>query len=492
MELAENEVKEFNKDELLSETTFDSIYAINNDITRARYIAQLSARAKDLRISTEFKGLLKVYEELYRQRDKIIKQRAAEGNNTLLLDYGKHGKPLSTVDNFLKILQFDNKFKDLSLNEFSYCPEKLVDGQRERWTDVDDSLTRQYIEKKYRIHNKDKLSDALKIYFYKKSYHPIKQIIEGVEWDGVERIPTLLIKWLKCNDNDYSREVSRLIFAGGINRLYSPGCKFDDVPVLIGTKQGEGKSTFVRWLALRDDFFAEVCDIEGQRGIEALEGAWICEIAELLALTKIKEVEAVKAYITKQSDKYRRPFDKRISEIKRQCIFIGTTNKEQFLTDKTGNRRFYPIKVNSSGYELFEHKEDIQADILQAWAEAKAKYDKGLMLPCADKAFSVIAKERQQDATEEDYRESLIRAYLDDKQITCIMDIWENALREYYRKPNRRESNEIALILQSLEHWERGGTSRQFKKYGYTVQCWKRKEIADGFLMCDTSDNPFN
>ena len=91
---------------------------------------------------------------------------------------------------------------------------------------------------------------------------------------------------------------------------------------------------------MEDDFFREVTEFEGQKGIEAVEGGWICEVSELLALTKVKEQEAVKSYLTRLSDTYRRPFDKRVTEHKRQCIFIGTTNKEQFLTDKTGNRRF--------------------------------------------------------------------------------------------------------------------------------------------------------
>ncbi len=154
---------------------------------------------------------------------------------------------------------------------------------------------------------------------------------------------------MKAEDNEYTREVSRLIFAGGIHRLYSPGCKFDDVPVLIGTSQGEGKSTIVRWLAIHDDHFTEVTEIDGQKGVEQLEGAWICEIAELLALTKAKEQEAVKSYIARLKDKYRKPWGKNTDELPRRCIFIGTTNNEQFLRDKTGNRRFYPVKVNSKG-----------------------------------------------------------------------------------------------------------------------------------------------
>jgi predicted P-loop ATPase len=225
---------------------------------------------------------------------------------------------------------------------------------------------------------------------------------------------------------------------------------------LIGTKQGEGKSTFARWLAIQDEFFTEVTEIEGQKGIEAIEGAWICEIAELLAVTKSKEVEAVKSYITKLVDRYRRPFDRRTTDHKRQCVFIGTTNKEQFLTDKTGNRRWYPVKVNSSGYDLHDHKEEIQADILQAWAEAKYLYDEGKLPPYADRNLLAEIKAKQEQAVEDDYRIGMISDYVSEKDKVCILELWKFALKNDFSKPTRKDSNELALILQSLGEWERG------------------------------------
>jgi predicted P-loop ATPase len=358
------------------------------------------------------------------------------------------------------ILRNDKTFASLRFNQLSYCPEHIVNGKLERWQDKDDSQTRAYIEQNYKIHSREKLDDALRIIFAEREYHPIKQIIEAVEWDGVSRIQTLFIKWLKCEDTPYIREVTRLVFAGGIHRLYNAGCKFDDVCVLIGTKQGEGKSTFARWLAIQDEFFTEVTEIEGQKGIEAIEGAWICEIAELLAVTKSKEVEAVKSYITKLVDRYRRPFDRRTTDHKRQCVFIGTTNKEQFLTDKTGNRRWYPVKVMSSGYDLHDNKEEIQADIIQAWAEAKHLYDEGKLPPYADRNLLADIREMQSKAVEDDYRVGMIEDYVKNKDKVCVLELWKYALDNEYSKPTRRESNEITLILQSIGGWERGKIER--------------------------------
>jgi len=405
------------------------------------------------------------------------------------LETNENGKPKNTISNFISIIKQDEYFASLQFNELSNSPEKITNNKIELWTDTDDSMARNYIEKKYRILNQKALEDALRIVFKERTYHPIKRAIESVQWDGNQRISTLLIKWLGCDNNSYSRELSRLIFAGGINRLYNAGCKFDDVVVLTG-EQGAGKSTFVRFLALNDDFYSEVTEIDGQKGMESVEGSWIIEIGELLALNKAKDVESIKAYISRQKDKYRRPYDRRVTMNNRQCIFIGTTNKSQFLTDKTGNRRFYPLTVANVGYSLFENQEELKADIIQCWAEAKAKYDRGEMVPCADKNLTNIIKERQENALEDDYREGLIFSYLKDKSETCVIDIWTNALTNQ-NKPTRKDSNEITSILQNCKEWEPNNRKR-FHEFGQQRVWTKRTQTPLYQLDSCDNDNKLN
>jgi predicted P-loop ATPase len=440
----------------------ENIYAIQSqpeevrEQLKALYFARLQELQADKELKNQVKKMFKAFEKADKELAEAYTRQHAKENAEIPLTFDGQGRPMATIDNFLMILRNDKTFESLRFNQLSYCPEHIVNGKLERWQDKDDSRTRAYIEQKYKIHSREKLDDALRIIFAEREYHPIKQIIEAVEWDGVSRIQTLFIKWLKCEDTPYIREVTRLVFAGGIHRLYNPGCKFDDVCVLIGTKQGEGKSSFVRWLAIQDEFFTEVNEIEGQKGIEILEGAWICELSELLALTKAKEVEAVKSYITKLVDRYRRPFDRRTTDHKRQCIFIGSTNRSAFLTDKTGNRRFYPVEVHSSGYDLHDHAEEIKIDIIQAWAEAKRLYDEGKLQPYADRSLLADIREAQGKAVEDDYRVGMIEDYIKDKDKVCIMELWKYALDNDFSKPTRRESNEITLILQSIGGWERG------------------------------------
>ena len=487
--LDKKEISQLDDFGMFDKKIFDELYDISDPLEHERIKALLLIRAAELGIENQFNRLLKKYDKELEKIQDLYAKTKAEHEDAIPIKRGAKGKVICSIENFLIIMRNDEKFNNLQFNLLSHSPERISGGKTERWADADDAAVREYIESKYNLHSKDKLDDALRIVFREREYHPIKQIIESVSWDGKERIPTLLIKWLKCEDTPYTREVSRLIFAGGINRLYNPGCKFDDVPVLIGTKQGEGKSTFVRWLALKDEFFTEVTEIEGQKGIEAIEGSWICEIAELLALTKAKEVEAVKSYITKQSDKYRRPFDKRTSEVKRQCIFIGTTNKEQFLTDKTGNRRFYPVKVRQSGYELFKNEKSIRREILQCWAEAKVKYEKNEMLPVADSAIMEEIKIHQQNAVEDDYRDGIIEAYLENRHMVCIIELWQKALGNETIKPTKRDSNEISLIMQRMSGWEKSKNAVRVSPYGVQKVWYK---ISDGdFYEAPNEKIPF-
>lgn len=454
------EAKELTELQILQPEVFAEVLDLESEVERLELTEELQERAKALGVEAAFKRRLKAYQKDNERINAFVTQY------DFYLERNKDGKVMNTTTNYLNILRNDQRFKGkLMLNELSDTPEKRVGEKIVAWSDVDDSKTRCYIEKTYGIFSEKKLYDALNIIFKENSYNPVKDIIEPVKWDGVERIHKLLHKWLGVENTAYTREVSRLIFAGGIHRLYNPGCKFDDMPVLIGTKQGEGKSTFVSWLALKDDFFTEVKEIEGQKGVEALQGTWICEMGELLALTKAKEVEAVKQYITCRVDTYRRPYERRTTKNPRKCIFIGTTNKEQFLTDKTGNRRFYPVTVNCSGYDLFDHKEEIQNDILQCWAEALYLYDQNKLPPYADRTLLKEIKEEQAKAVEDDYRVGLIESYLEKKDTTCILEIWSEALNEW-GKPKPKDSAEIALILEKMDGWVNTKKTQRFKQYG--------------------------
>lgn len=371
---------------------------------------------------------------------------------------------------------------------------EMKDGELviRKWSDTDEAASRNYIEAQFGLYSKDKHNDALRLLFAERTYHPIKDIVDSLSWDGKNRIEHFLSKWLLVEDSAYTREVSRLIFAGGINRLYRPGCKFDDVPILIGVRQGEGKSTVVRYLAINDAYYGEIKTVDGQQSIEQLRGKWICEISELIALTKQKEQEAVKAYITRSIDSYRVPWDKNISEFPRQCIFVGTTNDSQPLVDKTGNRRYYPVEVHSDGYYVADHEDEIRDYICQCWAEARERFKQGKLPAYADRKLGKEYREAQESAMQDDWRVGAIKLFLDRKlagELTCVREVCHRALSsnpDMPKDPSLAESKDIGRILDHLDGWERCKTSRRVGVYG-TQRCWMKLDNG----TTDREDKPF-
>jgi predicted P-loop ATPase len=262
------------------------------------------------------------------------------------------------------------------------------------------------------------------------------------------------------------------------------------VPILIGTEQGEGKSTIIRFLAINDDYYGEIKSVDGQPSIEQLQGKWICEISELLALTKSKEQEAVKAYITRQVDSYRKPWDKNISEFPRRCVFIGTSNDSNPLVDKTGNRRYYPVEVHSNGYVVYDHETEIRDYALQCWAEARDRMRAGKMLNFADQALVKYYREAQENAMQDDWRVGAIQAFLEQKapgELTCVREVAHRALSsnpDFPHEPTLAESKDIGRILNKLPDWERVNGSRTVGVYG-NQKAWKKKQPPDAKIEED-------
>ena len=465
-------LSDFTADDLLWATHFDLWEC--EPTNRDKIITILTLKARNLGVEKEF---LKTVEEVFQRETEFgIDKRLMSKESVLpFLELDNKGKPTATVNNFATILRKDAYFLGIKKNELTGKPVQRSEEKSILWTDADDARAKNYMELVYGIYNSAKYDEAFRMVISERSFHPVKDKIESITWDGQHRITEFLIKWMKAEDSPYTREVSRLIFAGGIHRLYRPGCKFDYMPVLIGTKQGEGKSTIVRWLNMCDEYFGEVTDFEGQRGIEALEGVWICEVSELLACNRAKELEAVKSYLSRQNDRYRMPFDKHVTDHPRQCIFIGTTNKMQFLTDKTGSRRFYPVRVRQNAFELYKKEDEVKAYIEQCWAEAKHLFDKDELSTVADYTLGIVMREKQQEATEDDYREGLIVKYLEDKKETCILELWQEALHNFGTKPTQKDSREIGLIMQGMADWEKQSTPRLYKEYG-KQRVWKKNE----------------
>ncbi|EGQ3947556.1 hypothetical protein I0631_002021 [Staphylococcus pseudintermedius] len=192
-------------------------------------------------------------------------------------------------------------------------------------------------------------------------------------WDGVSRLERLFIKYLGVDDTEVNRVVTRKTLIAAVARVMNPGCKFDYMLTLYGP-QGVGKSAILKKLG--GAWFSDsLVSVTGKEAYEALQGVWIMEMAELAA-TRKAEVEAIKHFISKQIDRFRVAYGHYIEDFPRQCIFIGTTNKIDFLKDETGGRRFWPLTVNPDKVEE-NWSQLTKDDINQIWAEAQYFYEQG-------------------------------------------------------------------------------------------------------------------
>lgn len=181
----------------------------------------------------------------------------------------------------------------------------------------------------------------------------MRDYLDGIPaWDGIPRVETLMHDYFGAEDTPLVRAMTKKTLVAGVARVIEPGIKFDNVLVLQGD-QGIGKSTL--WKKLAGTWFSDsLRSMEDNKAFEALRGIWIGELAELAA-TKKSEVEAQKAFLSSQVDRYRPAFGRRVQEFPRQCILVGTTNEHEFLRDRTGNRRFWVVKLEKSGkHDVFK------------------------------------------------------------------------------------------------------------------------------------------
>ena len=359
--------------------------------------------------------------------DKVLDMPKFNLNNS--------GKPVSSPQNVVLILEsFESKMTLLGYNEFTGAVEKLDKTPWEtlkgEWDSEDTSLFSVYIDKQFHFTpKKDYIEDAVLEVARRRIFNPVKERIESVDWDGVPRVKYFFHKLLGCEDNIYTREVSQMFLTGLIGRVYKPGIKFDNVPVLIGP-QGIGKSTVAR--RLLPDAFTDTPISFGktQEDYRMLKYVCVVEIPELQGL-KQSDINRIKGFLSASYDMCRELYKTHKRQL-RHNVFIATGNSKAFLSDFGVERRFYPL--NCGEYVVEEHPMDVSDNyFLQVLAEAKILFEKnGIMFPSI--TTSEKLEEIQFDFKEEDVEKELINEFLDE---FIVPDKWRyytlSEKRKYYR-----------------------------------------------------------
>lgn len=346
------------------------------------------------------------------QSEPVVKDWTAQ-----LIYTNKKSRELEpTIENAVLILRNDPRLAGrIRLNEFNHKMEitadlpwrKPGDGGR-TWSDTDDSSLRFYMEKRWSYSAPSKLLDAVNHVMQQNTFHPVRDYLGGLTWDGMPRLDLLLVDFLGAEDNAYTRAVTRKALVAAVARVYEPGIKFDHMLTLHGP-QGVGKSMILRKLA--GAWFSDsLTTVEGKEAYEMLQGYWILELSELSA-TRKADIEAIKLFLSKQVDSFRVPYGKRTADFPRQCVFVGTTNDTDFLKDRTGNRRYWPVKVAAGPGRPWSPDFD-QYHIDQVWAEAVKRWRDHEPLYLDDPDLAREAVRQQEEATEDSGEFGVIQEYL--------------------------------------------------------------------------------
>jgi predicted P-loop ATPase len=300
-------------------------------------------------------------------------------------------------------------------------------------------------------------------------YDPVKQYLEGLVWDGELRLDWWLVRYLGAADTPLARAIGANWMTAAVARACEPGCIADNMLVLVG-EQGQGKSRALRGLTGEGWFTDELPTPGDKDAAIQLQGVWIIEFSELEVLNRA-ELSALKAFITRRTDRYRPPFGRTAIDHPRRCVIAGSTNEDSFLRDSTGNRRFWPV---ACGVSCKPDVVALVADRDQLWAEAVRRYRSGATWHLDDAALVRDAREIQEHYYQRDAWEDLVQAYV----------------RQH--KPGSLTTGDVLteVIHQPEGRWSHGDQSRVGKilrRLG-----WTKKRIREGALRGWRYFPPFN
>jgi hypothetical protein len=283
-------------------------------------------------------------------------------------------------------------------------------------------------------------------------FHPVRDYLNSLEWDGVERVSSFLTTFCGADSNAYTAKVGEILLKAAVARAFKPGTKFDTMVILEGI-QGCGKSTMLKILGgiWTLEGLPNRQDLNHKDVIQAIQGFWIVEVEELAIMRK-SDVDSLKAFITRQTDKARFAYSREAKVYQRQCVFVGTTNDDEYLLDSTGNRRFLPISVGVIDLLGLKASRD------QLWAEAVALWkakptEQSLMLP---QSIWGDAAEQQEDRRVQDPIEFRIRDYLDeqsDKDFISVEEVLVNVLLKSPGSADMKDSRRINRAFKAIPDW---------------------------------------
>lgn len=384
-----------------------------------------------------------------------------------------------TIDNLVQIILNDivlrrsvryNAFRGGLVAVKNLGPHACTDDiNGTTWSDAMEIWIAHYIASVYGVEwSSSKVAEAASIIGHGNRFHPVREYLESLEWDGTPRLDTFLVRLAGVKDSDYTRAVSRKTLVGAVARVFEPGIKFEYALILEGL-QGVRKSSLLRALAVHDEWFCDGVSfgMDAKVLIEMTQGKWIVEVQELVS-RGYADNQHVKAFMSVQVDRARAAFGRNAADVPRQFIITGSTNEYTYFSDTTGNRRQWPVRCTGNlDIDGLIRERD------QLWAEALLAYREGEALYLSGEARSQAVVEQARRLEEDDWL-PVIQAYIDSPVVegwydddtvfedefgslptvkrthVCVREIWQHVLHKDIAQLDRRMSYRISGLLRRI------------------------------------------
>jgi|HubBroStandDraft_6_1064221.scaffolds.fasta_scaffold116307_1 predicted P-loop ATPase len=335
--------------------------------------------------------------------------------------------------------------------------EKCLDAPF-KWADHHDIQTAAWLQHQGISVNNIIAGQALQTVAMEHPFHPIRDYLNSLKWDGARRIDGWLTRYLGVEPSEYVSAIGPRFLIGAVARIFHPGGKNDTCPILEG-EQGKLKSTAVRTLA-GDAFFSDdISELGSKDSVLQTRGVWIIELSELDSMSRA-DISRVKGFMTRQVDRIRPPYGRRVIDAPRECVFIGTTNRDVYLKDETGGRRFWPVRVGKIDIDSLGRDRD------QLWAEAGMRFNAGESWWLDTKELSDLAAQEVQSRYEGDPWDEPIKKWIEDRDDVSIPDVLEMCLAKPKGTWNQADQNRVARCLIAAD-WKR------FRRREGGMNVWK-------------------
>lgn len=387
-----------------------------------------------------------------RQVLAVVRPPAAGGWKDLLART-ENGSLIAHMQNVELILGNDERWAGvIAFSAFSSKIVKLrtppYGGGTGDWGDIDDIRVMKWLAQQYNLRVKAScVIEAVSVVAHDHSFHPVRNYLNKLEWDRVPRLYTWLNTVMGVAQSGYSAKVGKRWMISAVARVMRPGCKADSVMILEGG-QGEGKSTAMSILG--GDWFMDTPFALGDKdGFQAIRGKWIIELGELDSFNKAESTKA-KQFFSASTDTYRESYGRRTNDVPRQCVFVGTTNQDEYLKDATGNRRYWPVACTKVDLEQLREIRD------QLWAEAMFCYEAGEIW-WVNRDETAMFSEAQDERFVVDEWEGPILNWLEESQIgetTSGSEVLASALKLDFGHWGKPEQMRVGAIMHRLG-WRR-------------------------------------